>query len=416
MSISAPNGTQQPPTGDTHRYESFTDGVKLPGFGLPTKQCQRYVPRGVCEAGHIQLARSSCELRRCPDHWREWATRGTESAVARLAAYREAQSHAWDKRMVHVVLSPEWGERVTERRLWQRRSEAQQIAKDVGMRGGYMVVHPYRLTSELNELYRTAKDHGLPGDYKKWRFARELTGGRWDHLKQYLCVHPHYHVIGPARDVDVSGVDGWVVKKLSTLPRHELEDPEPYEATARMAWYQRSHAAHQAGRHSASWFGEVHPASFDPLVCTSCNPRGSGVVRDSDGRERPCPACGGSGEGPLSPAEWAVVLDMADHAVEPPGADDEAVCGCEDCEAPVFEMYELASRMATLEWWSTLDGTIKNQLLGLKLYWVDGMAVPPPEVAVDSERLLAWFERKGWEVAHGPTAPAPSTARALGDY
>jgi len=384
MSISAPNGTQQPPTGDTHRYESFTDGVKLPGFGLPTKQCQRYVPRGVCEAGHIQLARSSCELRRCPDHWREWATRGTESAVARLAAYREAQSHAWDKRMVHVVLSPEWGERVTERRLWQRRSEAQQIAKDVGMRGGYMVVHPYRLTSELNELFRTAKDHGLPGDYKKWRFARELTGGRWDHLKKYLSVHPHYHVIGPARSVDVDGVDGWVVKKLSTLPRHELEDPEPYEATARVAWYQRSHAAHQAGRHSASWFGEVHPASFDP---------------EAELADR-----------------WAVVLDMADHAVEPPGADDEAVCGCEDCEAPVFEMYELASRMASLEWWSTLDGTIKNQLLGLKLYWVDGMAVPPPEAAVDSERLLAWFERKGWELAHGPTAPAATTAQLLRDY
>jgi len=304
--------------------------------------------------------------------------------VARLAAYREAQSHAWDKRMVHVVLSPEWGERVTERRLWQRRSEAQQIAKDVGMRGGYMVVHPYRLTSELDELYRTAKDHGLPGDYKKWRFARELTGGRWDHLKRYLSVHPHYHVIGPARDVDVSGVDGWVVKKLSTLPRHELRDPEAYEATARVAWYQRSHAAHQAGRHSASWFGEVHPASFDP---------------EAELADR-----------------WAVVLDMANHAVEPPGADNEAVCGCEDCEAPVFEMYELASRMASLEWWSTLDGTIKNQLLGLKLYWVDGMAVPPPDVAVDSERLLAWFERKGWEVAHGPTAPAPSTARALGDY
>jgi len=384
MSLSAANGPQQLSIADTDQYESFTDVVKLPGFGLPTKQCQRYVPRGVCEAGHIQLARSSCELRRCPDHWREWDTRGTESAVARLAAYREAQSHAWDKRMVHVVLSPEWGERVTERRLWQRRSEAQQIAKDVGMRGGYMVVHPYRLTSELDELYRTAKDHGLPGDYKKWRFARELTGGRWDHLKRYLSVHPHYHVIGPARDVDVSGVDGWVVKKLSTLPRHELRDPEAYEATARVAWYQRSHAAHQAGRHSASWFGEVHPASFDP---------------EAELADR-----------------WAVVLDMANHAVEPPGADDEAVCGCEDCEAPVFEMYELASRMATLEWWSTLDGTIKNQLLGLKLYWVDGMAVPPPDVAVDSERLLAWFERKGWEVAHGPTAPAPSTARALGDY
>jgi hypothetical protein len=288
--------------------------------------------------------------------------------------------------MVHVVLSPEWTTRVTERRLWQRRSEAQQLAKDVGLRGGYMVVHPYRTTDELDELFRKAKQHGLPDDYKKWRFARELTAGRWDHLKRYLSVHPHYHVIGPARSVDLpeGGVDGWVVKTVSSLPRHELEDPEPYEATARVAWYQRSHAAHQAGRHSASWFGAVHPASFDP---------------QAELGER-----------------WAVVQDMADHAVEPPGADDEAVCGCEDCEAPVFELYELAARMATLDWWSTLDGTIKNQLLGLKLYWVDGMAVPPPEVVADSESLLAWFERKGWELAHGPTAAPATTARLLGEY
>jgi hypothetical protein len=52
----------------------------------------------------------------------------------------------------------------------------------------------------------------------------------------------------------------------------------------------------------------------------------------------------------------------------------------------------------------------------LKLYWVDGMAVPPPEVVTDSESLLAWFERKEWELAHGPTAAPATTARLLGEY
>ena len=104
---------------------SFSDVVQLPGFGQPTRTCQQLVPRGVCEAGHIQLATSSCELRRCPDHWQEWATRGTEAAVARLAAYRQAQGHGLNRRMVHVVVSPETGLPVTERRLWRWRSEAQ---------------------------------------------------------------------------------------------------------------------------------------------------------------------------------------------------------------------------------------------------------------------------------------------------
>jgi hypothetical protein len=247
-----------------------------------------------------------------------------------------------------------------------------------------MVVHPYRTTDELDQLYAEAVDHGLPGDHGKWRFARELTAGRWSHLERYLSVSPHYHVIGPARDVREVETDRWVVKNIRSLPEHELEDPEPYEALAGVAWYLRSHAAHQQGRHSASWFGYVHPASFDPAE----------AIGD----------------------RWETVLEMADHAVQPPGAEEEPVCQCEDCEQPVFELYELTERMASVEWWTTLDGTIKNQLLGLKLYWVDGMAVPPPSAATDSELMLSWLERKGWEVAHGPTPAAPSTMTMLGSY
>jgi hypothetical protein len=106
-----------------------------------------------------------------------------------------------------------------------------------------MVVHPYRTTDELDQLYAEAVEHGLPGDHGKWRFARELTAGRWGHLERYLDVSPHYHVIGPARDVREVETARWVVKNIRSLPEHELEDPEPYEALAGVAWYLRSHAA-----------------------------------------------------------------------------------------------------------------------------------------------------------------------------
>lgn len=388
MSVSAPEGQQKPPVAGARGLRSFASTVQLPGFGLATRNCQRYVPRGVCEAGHIQLARSSCELRRCPDHWREWATKGTESAVARLAAYREAQRHGWDRRTVHVVLSPEVTGKVTERSLWQWRSEAQQIARDAGLRGGLMVTHPYRTTDELDQLYAQAVAGGLPGDYGKWRFARDLAGGDWEAQQRYISAAPHYHVIGPARDVDggaVAGLDGWVVKMIRSLPPHQLRDPEPYEATAGVVWYLRSHAAHQQGRHSVSWFGDVHPASFDPQEA-------------------------------LTASQWQQVQQMAGYAVEPPTAEEEALCGCEDCEAPVFDLFDLPAKMAQLDWWSSLDGTIRNQLIGLKLFWVDGMAVPPPSAATDKEALLDWLERKGWEAAHGPVAAAGTTMQLLSDY
>ena len=388
MSVSAENTQQKPPVAGSRRLRSFASTVQLPGFGLPTQNCQRYVPRGVCEAGHIQLARSSCELRSCPDHWREWATKGTESAVARLAAYREAQSHGWDRRMVHVVASPEVTGEVTERRLWRWRSEAQQIARDAGLRGGLMVVHPYRTTDELDQLYGQAVAGGLPGDYGKWRFARDLAAGDWKTQQRYISAAPHYHIIGPARDVDggaVAGLDGWVVKMIRSLPRHQLRDPEAYEALAGVTWYLRSHAAHQPGRHSVSYFGAVHPATFDPQEA-------------------------------LTASQWDQVCQMANHAVEPPGADEEALCGADDCEAPVFDMYELTARMAQIDWFNPLDGTIKNQLIGLKLWYIDGMAVPPPHTTTDKEALLSWLERKGWEVAHGPVAAAGSTMRLLSDY
>jgi len=366
---------------------SFSDVVQLPGFGQPTRTCQQLVPRGVCEAGHIQLATSSCELRRCPDHWREWATRGTEAAVARLAAYRQAQGHDWDRRMVHVVVSPETDVTPTERRLWRWRSEAQQIASDCGLRGGLMVTHPYRTTDELDRLYAQAVAGGLPGDHGKWRFARELAGGDWRELEQLVDASPHYHVVGPARDVDaeaVAGLDGWVVKMIRSLPRHHLRDPEPYEATAGLVWYLRSHAAHQQGRHSVSYFGAVHPATFDPAEA-------------------------------LTASEWQQVQQMAGYAVDPPEAEEDPLCACDDCEAPVFEMYELPGRLAQLEWFAPLDDDIKKQLLGLKLWWVDGMAVPPPAASIDEQAMLAWLEKLSWQVGHGLGASA-STAQQLSDF
>jgi hypothetical protein len=85
---------------------------------------------------------------------------------------------------------------------------------------------------------------------------------------------------------------------------------------------------------------------------------------------------------------------MANHAVEPPGADEEALCGADDCEAPVFDLYELTAKMAQIDWFNPLDGTIKNQLIGLKLWYIDGMAVPPPHTTTDKEALLSWLERK----------------------
>jgi hypothetical protein len=349
-------------------------------------------PVGFCEAGHVVLGRSSCGTRYCPDHWRDWDEEAVINAVARLAAYRHAQEGA-GKRLSHVVASFPQGRRYSQDRMWATRSDAYEALEAAGVRGGATVLHPYRTNERGDGLFQTAAREGeLAENTGKWAFLRDVSDD-WEDLTRYVEPSPHLHALAAAEDVDGEAVpEGWIVKRIRTFKPFHYRDTEAYRDMVATAYYTLTHAAVQEGRHSLTYFGDVHPASFDP-------------------------------EEELTAAVWRRIQDEAEKAVKEDPDDPHAGCGggpedCprEACEAAVVDVYHLRDYMEDDDWLADVrahkDGRDRwLRLRGLVLWWEDGADRPPPGARVNESKLLRWLQDRG--EAHTPRPQQVSLSAAV---
>ena len=373
---------------------TYYDGaVRIPGLGDAPERCRKMKPVGFCGHGHVVLGRSSCGVRYCPTHWRDWIEDAVVSVVARLAAYRQAAEGA-EKRMVHAVASPPQDRRYSERSLWETRSEAYEAFEAAGVRGGVTVTHPYRTNERGEHLFRAAADAGeLEEGVGRWRFLREATDG-WEDLSRYIEAAPHYHSLAAAEDVDgETAPDGWVVKRIRSMKRFHIHDTESYRDMARAVYYVLTHGGVQQGRAMTTYFGEVHPAAFDP-------------------------------EEELTAAEWDRIQREAERAVlrEPTedGTDGTAgpeECPEEDCEAVVRDLLYLEEFLQDEEWVESVrervgGGTRLAQLRGALAYWKDLTDRPPPSAQADKEAFRDWLKHRGQ--VRAPGAPSGRSSRQVG--
>jgi hypothetical protein len=88
--------------------------------------------------------------------------------------------------------------------------------------------------------------------------------------------------------------------------------------------------------------------------------------------------------------------------------EEDQQCQLHDCEAQVHDMGDLRSMMAQAGWWSGLGRVHQLELQGLKLWWFDGMRVPPPEVRSDEAAMRRWLAQLGRSQLPPRTQPATS--------
>lgn len=356
--------------------------VELPGYGDAPNRCRPLNPVGFCEGGHTILGRSSCQTRSCPDHWRDWVEKAVVSIVERLAAYREAQDGA-EKRLVHAVASPPQDRTYSKRALWATRSDAYEALEAAGVRGGASIVHPWRTNERGDGLFETAVETGaIEEGTGKWAFLRDATDDQ-EELGRYIEAAPHYHALAAAEDVDGSRApEGWVVENIRSLKRFHKWDSESYRDMARTAYYLLTHTGVQRGRQATTYFGDIHPAAFDP-------------------------------EEELTAATWNRIQDEARRAVKvDPEEEAEGIgdhgpeeCPRDDCDCQVLPLEQLGEFLdrASGELLVERDGRERwLRLRGTHLF-VQGLTDrPPPSIRSDRERFLNWLEVQG-----GTGAPEP---------
>jgi hypothetical protein len=193
-------------------------------------------------------------------------------------------------------------------------------------------------------------------------------------MDRYIEAAPHYHALAPAEDVRGDHApEGWVVDNMGSLSRWDIDDEECYEEMASRAYYILSHGAEQPDKQMTTYFGEVHPASFDP-------------------------------EEELTTAELMKIEEMVEEVV---GIDDGATigsgekeCPCEDCEAAVIDLIYLDDYLDDDEWVSSVRDLVDGgerlaKLRGTHAY-IQGLTDrPPPSAQTDSEGLQRWLKRQG---------------------
>jgi hypothetical protein len=407
---------------DEEVREYLSEIIRLPGYWPADEDCKRLEPTGFCESGHVQFgSEDPCSTRTCSFHWRRWQTQAAKSMVARLAAYRYVQGDEWDsgRSMRHIVASPEQDQRWTVQRFWQERSNSHEPVEQVGGRGGAVIPHAYRVSDSGDELYYNWMEQRFHGR-GKWSVLREYTE-TWGELEPMIEVAPHTHQLVAAEDIDGDEVGrvyedtGWVVHNVRSLAwffineeevpqkvRHGRDGAEEivregYEDMARLAMYLLSHGAVQpktgdlSQRQTVTYWGEVHPGSFDP-------------------------------EEELTEEEWREIQERAAEAVGGvPEVDEEGEevehgrCGRDGCEAVVRPLSELHERVADPDhtWWDSLEYEQQCELLGAYEWLGDrpppgagGENVPPggfdrapPGPSTDRrEDWIEWLKRVGRRV------------------
>jgi len=347
----------------------YDDLIRIPGMRSAPDRCRQVKPVGVCRGGHVVVGRSSCETRYCPDHWRDWSEEALEAPLRRLAAYRQAQD-GWGRRLVHVVASPPQDRRYSVREFWETRRDAYDAFEAAGVRGGVCVAHAWRTSDAGDELYRAAVEYGdIDVDYGRWRFLREVSEG-WDDLLRYIEAAPHYHSLAAARDVRGDHApEGWVVDNMGSLSRFEIDDLDCYEEMAQRLAYILSHGAEQLDKMMTTYFGDVHPAAFDPAE-------------------------------ELTEEELAKIDEMVEAAV---GLDDghgPEECPHDGCECRVMDLIHLDELLDDEEWVASVrdhtDGGERLAILRGTQAYIKGLTDRPPPVArSDLEGLQRWLKRQG---------------------
>jgi hypothetical protein len=294
-------------------------------------------------------------------------------AVERLAAFREV-AEGWGKRLLHVVASPEV-DRVSTDRFWSLRGDAQEAVIAAGARGGYCIAHPYRTSDAAEALFETACNHGdWEREWGRWSFLRDFAGsGDWEAWEPLIEAGPHYHFLAAVEDFDPDAVpDGWVVKNIRSFSRFEKRDLESYEDMARAAWYLRTHGAAEEHRQTATWFGEMHPAVFDPAE-------------------------------ELGAVEWHFIQERAAEAVGLPPEEtrdgEEPTCEVavdgETCGAVVHPLEELGVYLSDTSWMRSIPPNRRFRLRAVEVWVFEKSVVPPPAVRSSEERTRNWLLETG---------------------
>lgn len=237
----------------------MTPEFDLPGFGSKTKaECNTVTYADYCPECHeVEPKFYHCNNWQCPEclHW-------TAARAGRRVAERLIGSHAalcdtgtYPGHVNHVMLSVPVSEYDGFDET-EMKKLAVKYAKQIGISGGAIAFHPYRIKGDLKKPIRLAmKAQGLEGGDWVGVHANVLGFKSW---RDYAVFSPHFHVVGYFKLKEQSDAfirrTGWVYKNVSMSERHHAEG---FEDVRRIFTYILTHHSIAPRRHNVTYFGNA---------------------------------------------------------------------------------------------------------------------------------------------------------------
>jgi hypothetical protein len=156
---------------------------------------------------------------------------------------------------------------------------------------------------------------------------------------------------------------------MGSLSRFDIDDLGCYEEMAQRLAYILSHGAEQLDKMMTTYFGEVHPAAFDPAE-------------------------------ELTDEELAKIDEMVEAAVGLDEGHGPEECPHEGCECRVMDLIHLDELLDDDEWVQSVrdhtDGGERLAILRGTQAYIKGLTDrPPPSAQSDPEGLRRWLKRQG---------------------
>ena len=236
----------------TPEYETFD----IPGLGDAYEDCGKVFKVWFCgKCLYKKPIKNTCHRPVCSECWKTWASRETGSAIDRISGFKTAYKAFKGRRVgnpQHIILSPpqeEVKKTVLESGgIEKLRKMVHLILRSVGIRGGLVVFHPYRIKNEYKAALLVASKKE---DKKFWSLVREDALGLGD-WRLYVNLSPHFHVIGFGSRVNGGKVyekTGWIYKFIRHISKEE--------DVSKAVYYLLTHTAVREGKRTVTWFGSL---------------------------------------------------------------------------------------------------------------------------------------------------------------
>jgi len=174
----------------------------IPEFRVPgtldktSEYCNTVVAAEYCQdCGKVEPRFYHCNNWDCPSCYFHTATRAAHRAEDRLLGVQKAFGDVgkYPGRIIHVMFSVPEAE-YEDFDYKKSRKACYQYADMIGMLGGVVAYHPYRVKKEYHKpLLDYLKTAGLPGGH--WRAIKDNPLGlaSW---RDYIYFAPHFHILG----------------------------------------------------------------------------------------------------------------------------------------------------------------------------------------------------------------------------